>query len=283
MNTDMLNTISQFHGNQQSCRWKLRLLSYNIHVGIPTTRYHHYLTRSWWHILPHPQRLQNLGSIARMIRNFDVVGLQELDAGSVRTGFINQAEYLSEKADFPFRYGKVNRSMGMVAQHAIGVLSRLASTGVSTHSLPGRLAGRSALVVGFGDCDDPLELVLVHLALSTRWRMEQIDYLSEMVRGYRHVILMGDLNCGAHSKEMDLLRKKTNLCLPSPGLPTYPSWKPRRHIDHILVSPSIQVEKVRVLNYLLSDHLPIAMDVSLPDNLGMNVARTSFFTYGTVS
>jgi endonuclease/exonuclease/phosphatase family metal-dependent hydrolase len=283
MNTDTLSTLSQFHGNQKPCGWKLRLLSYNIHVGIPTSRCYHYLTRSWWHILPHPERLQNLGSIARLIRNFDVVGLQELDGGSLRSGFINQTEYLGEKAGFPFRYDKVNRNMGMVAQHTMGVLSRLASTGVSTHCLPSGLPGRSALVVRFGDCDDPLELVLVHLALSTRWRMQQIDYLSKMVRGYRHVILMGDLNCSAHSKEMDLLRKKTNLHLPFSGLPTYPSWKPRRHIDHILVSPSIQVEKVQVLNHSLSDHLPIAMEVSLPDNLGMNVARTSFFTYGKAS
>jgi len=279
MNTDMLSTISQFHDNQKPGAYKLRLLSYNIHVGIATSRYHHYVTRSWGHILPHPQRLQNLGSIARLIRNFDVVGLQELDGGSLRSGFINQAEYLGEKADFPFRYDKVNRNMGMVAQHTMGVLSRLASTGVSMHSLPGRLRGRGALVVRFGDCDDPLELVLVHLALGTRSRMKQIDYLSEVVRGCRHVILMGDLNCGADSKEMDLLRKNTDLRLPIPGLPTYPSWKPKRHIDHILVSPSIQVEMVQVLNYPLSDHLPIAMEVSLPYNLGINLLRSSSFNY----
>lgn len=280
MNTDILTTVSQFHGNQKPGISKLRLLSYNMNMGICTSRYYHYLTRSWRHILPHPRMLQNLWSIARLIRDFDVVGLQELDGGSLRSGFINQTEYLGEKAGFPFRYGKVNRNMGMVAQHTMGVLSRLASTGVSMHSLPGRIRGRGALVIRFGDCEDPLGLVLVHLALGTRSRMKQIDYLSEIVRGYRHVILMGDLNCGANSKEMDLLMKKTDLRLPISQMPTYPSWKPKRHIDHILVSPSIQVEKVQVLNCPLSDHLPIAMEVSLPDNLAMNVAKSSFFTYG---
>jgi endonuclease/exonuclease/phosphatase family metal-dependent hydrolase len=110
--------------------------------------------------------------------------------------------------------------------------------------------------------------------------MKQIDYLSEIVRGFCYVILMGDLNCGANSKEMDLLMKKTDLRPPISQMPTYPSWKPKRHIDHILVSPSIQVEKVQVLNCPLSDHLPIAMEVSLPDKLAMNVAKSSFFNYG---
>ena len=135
MNTDMLSTVSQFHGNQKPGACKLRLLSYNIHIGIATSRYRHYVTRSWGHILPHPQRLQNLRSIARLIRNFDVVGLQELDGGSLRSGFINQAEYLGEKANFPFRYGKVNRNMGMVAQNTIGVLSRLASGHACSRSI----------------------------------------------------------------------------------------------------------------------------------------------------
>ncbi len=273
MNSDMLRGISQLHCNDKPSTCKLKLLSYNIHVGIATSGYHHYLTRSWGHVLSHPQMLENLGSIARLIRDFDVVGLQELDGGSLRSRFINQTEYLGERAEFPFRYDKVNRNMGVVAQHTMGVLSRVPSTEVSWHSLPGRVRGRGALVVRFGDCDDSLELVLVHLALGTRSRMEQIDYLGDVVRGYRHVILMGDLNCEPQSKEMDLLRKTTDLRLPVWGQATYPSWKPKRHLDHILISPSIQVEKVQVLNYPLSDHLPIAIEVSLPDRLGMNVVR----------
>ncbi len=35
---------------------RLRLLSFNIQVGISTQRYHHYLTRGWQHLLPHAGR-----------------------------------------------------------------------------------------------------------------------------------------------------------------------------------------------------------------------------------
>jgi endonuclease/exonuclease/phosphatase family metal-dependent hydrolase len=46
---------------------------------------------------------------------------------------------------------------------------------------------------------------------------------------------------------------------------TFPSWRPQRNIDHILVTPTLQVDNARVLNYSLSDHLPIEMEITLPE------------------
>jgi len=48
---------------------------------------------------------------------------------------------------------------------------------------------------------------------------------------------------------------------------TFPSWKPVRRIDHILTSQSLLVHDVHVLDHLLSDHLPIAMEISLPTDV----------------
>ena len=79
----------------------LRLLSFNIQVGNSTARYRHYLTRSWQHVLPHPERQLNLQRIARMLADFDLVALQEVDGGSLRSGYINQVEHLAQLADFP--------------------------------------------------------------------------------------------------------------------------------------------------------------------------------------
>ena len=44
--------------------------------------------------------LPNLDKIAQLIKEFDIVALQEVDAGSLRSQFINQTEYLAKKADF---------------------------------------------------------------------------------------------------------------------------------------------------------------------------------------
>jgi len=46
---------------------RIQLLSYNIQAGIQTTRYRHYITRSWKHVLPHAQRFSNLDRVAHQI------------------------------------------------------------------------------------------------------------------------------------------------------------------------------------------------------------------------
>ena len=58
---------------------------------------------------------------------------------------------------------------------------------------------------------------------------------------------------------------------PGLGLFAVPSWQSDRQLDHILVSQSITVERVEVLSYAYSDHLPIAMDVRLPKGLRLKV------------
>jgi endonuclease/exonuclease/phosphatase family metal-dependent hydrolase len=246
---------------------KLRLLSYNIQVGIAAAGYRDYIFHGWKHILPHRDRNINLHRIARMIAKFDMVGLLELDSGSLRSGYLNHAEYLAKEGRFPHWYDKVNRSWWSIARHSMGFLSRYEPIEVTRYSLPSRMPGRSALKICYGNRDNPLVLVLVHLSLSRNARLHQMEFVSEIVRGYNHVILMGDMNCSSESRELAMLLGDTKLCMPSSNLYTYPSWNPKRHIDHILVSPSIRINSVEVLNYPLSDHLPISMDVTLPDNV----------------
>lgn len=50
-------------------------------------------------------------------------------------------------------------------------------------------------------------------------------------------------------------------------LKTFPSWRPRRNLDHILVSQPLQVITARVINYPLSDHLPLCMTIELPEGV----------------
>ncbi len=249
-------------------RWpaapRLRLLSYNIQTGIAARGYRHYLMHSWKHVLPDSRRLENLNQIATLIREFDVIGLQEVDGGSLRSGFINQTEYLARRANFPHWYDQTNRNLGLIGQHSISFLSRLQPTEIVEHRLPGRIPGRGTLSVNFGNGDNKLMLLIVHFALGRRARLEQIRYVGTILHQFPHVILMGDLNFRSDSSEMELLLKLSGLREPVHGLYTFPSWRPNRNIDHILVSPSIEIENVRTLNCRFSDHLPIAMDVVVP-------------------
>ena len=246
---------------------RLRLLSYNVQTGIASARYRHYLTNSWRHLVPHPARQLNLDRIASSgLDHFDVVGLQEIDAGSMRTSFVNQARYLAERAGFPYWHVQTNRRLGNLARHSNGVLARLRPREVADYKLPG-LPGRGALLARFGRREHYLALFVVHLALGRRARIRQLDFLAELTSDHRNVVMMGDFNCTIDSPEMRRLVRNTALFIPDEELHTFPSWQPLRRIDHILVSPSIDVRHAYVPKWLVSDHLPIAMEVDVP--LGM--------------
>ncbi|MCK5091036.1 MAG: endonuclease/exonuclease/phosphatase family protein [Gammaproteobacteria bacterium] len=246
---------------------RLRLLSYNIQVGSTVNAYRQYITKSWEHILPSSGRMENLSHIARMVSDYDLVGLQEVDAGSLRSGFINQTEYLADKARFPFWHHQTNRKIGRIAQHSNGFMSKFKPAEIYTHKLPGTIRGRGVLCARFGGKEESLIVIILHLALGKRSRMQQMSYISELAQEHEHVIIMGDMNCRSDSPEIMTLQKKANLCEPVHDLHTFPSWAPERNIDHILVSPSLKVESIHVLNHTFSDHLPIAMDVILPDTV----------------
>jgi len=245
---------------------RLRLLSFNIQVGNSTQSYRHYLTRSWQHVLPHKGRAGNLDKIGDLLSDFDLVALQEADGGSLRSGYINQVKYLAQQGEFPYWYQQLNRNLGRLAQHSNGVLSRLRPTAIEDHPLPGP-AGRGAILVRFGTGPDALAVVVMHLALGTKVRNLQLAYNRELVSGYQHQVLMGDMNTNA----TDLLQTSPlrDLGLLAPQMQaTFPSWRPQRCLDHILLSPSLTLERVQVLDQPISDHLPVAVEIRLPGMVG---------------
>jgi len=242
----------------------IRLLTFNIQVGINTSSYHHYLTRSWQHFLPNRRRIENLDRIATLLSQYDVVALQECDGGSLRSGYINQVQYLAEAAGIPYWYQQLNRNLGQIAQHSNGLLSRFRPLDVTEHKLPGVIPGRGAIIARYGAEDDPLVLVLMHLSLSKSAQQRQLGYIRELIADYRHVVLMGDMNAHAEQLLTRTPLKETDL-IPLPDTAhSFPSWRPEKALDHILVSPSLEIRRSEVVSYPVSDHLPIAMDVALP-------------------
>ena len=93
----------------------LRVLSANIQAGSSTRRYSDYVTRSWSHALPAGGKRGSLDVIAQLASGHDIVGLQESDPGSLRSGFTNQTHYLAQRAGFHYWTHQPNRSVGGVA------------------------------------------------------------------------------------------------------------------------------------------------------------------------
>jgi len=244
---------------------RLRLLSFNIQVGISTEGYRHYLTRSWQHLLPHSGRAINLQRIGELLEGYDLVALQEVDGGSLRSDYINQVERLAHLGAFPYWYQQLNRNLGRFAQHSNGVLSRLQPRELEDHPLPGP-SGRGAILLRFGDTPDALMVVVMHLALGGRVRARQLAYIRELIGDCRHVVLMGDMN--THATELLEVSPLRDLGLLAPQVQaTFPSWRPQRCLDHILLSPGLALERVEVLPLPISDHLPVAVEIRLPDAL----------------
>jgi len=251
----------------------LRLLSFNIQAGTTTARYRHYVTHSWRQVLPHSARIENLDAISEFVSAFDMVGLQEADSGSLRSGFINQSKYIAAHAGMPFWCHQSNRKVGSVAYAGNGFLSRFEPDAVEEHRLPGVIPGRGTLLARFGSGSNGLDIAVVHLALGKRARAQQLKFLSRELDSGRHLVVMGDFNTSAGSELVRDFCETMALTAPTDGLASYPAWQPQRAIDHILLSDSLNARTARVCDAPFSDHLPIALEIDWPEGLELPAAR----------
>jgi endonuclease/exonuclease/phosphatase family metal-dependent hydrolase len=245
----------------------LRLLSYNIQAGQSVKRYREYVTRGWQNVLPHPSKRRNLVEVATLVAGYDLVALQEADAGSLRSGFQNQVQWLAEKAGFPFWSHQANRRVARLSESSNGLLSRFEPSAMIDHRLPGAIPGRGALEAVYGNGASSLRVIVAHLALTPRARRTQLAYLAEIIGDHAHVVLMGDFNCTIDGGELRPLFAKTALLPPALAPSTFPSWRPKRAIDHILVAGQLKPLALEVPLVHASDHLPIALTVELPHSL----------------
>lgn len=240
----------------------IRLLSSNIQAGSRTRAYREYVTRSWSHVLPNG-KAANLDDLAKLTSQFDIVGLQESDPGSLRSGFDNQSHVLAELAKFPFHSHQANRRIGRIAGSGNALLSRLEPTEMLDYVLPGRLAGRGVLIATFGTGKQAWQLAVTHLSLGVKSRQLQCNFLADLFSENRRLILMGDFNCEAEAPEMQVLYRRTRLQAPAMKINTFPSWAPTRSLDHVLCA-GFEVSDYSTVVAAGSDHLGVAVSLKDP-------------------
>jgi endonuclease/exonuclease/phosphatase family metal-dependent hydrolase len=245
-------------------RARLKLLSFNIQVGLHTKHYGHYVTRALLHVMPSKTMHHNLDRIAEMMGDYDFVAIQEADAGSLRSHYVNQMEYLARRAGFNHFGLSVTRNLRPVAQHCLGYLSRSEPKKTVEHVLPSSIPGRRAMTIELGADLGSLTLLIAHLSLGPRTQSRQLHFLTDLVPHERPSALIGDLNCGPEALRCHPGLLRTGLWV-SAGTPaTFPSWAPKRCLDHILVSPQITVKKLVALPHTFSDHRPLAAEIEVP-------------------
>lgn len=219
--------------------------------------------------------------IARVIEqcDADVIALQELDVRRKRSGEIDQAHVIAKLVEMDHHFHPVIR----LAEEQFGdaVLSHLPMNLVRCGALPRlndppALEPRGAIWVELLLNGHPIQLINTHLGLKPPERLMQIEELLgpnwlAHPDCERPLILCGDLNANPFSKSYRLLASKLRdaQCGLNGHRPraTFFSNAPFNRIDHVFVSPGVQVQKIEVLRNNLtrvaSDHLPLVVTLAI--------------------
>lgn len=221
----------------------------------------------------------------------DILALQEVDRGQPRSAKTDQAEVVADELGAPWwrfaptlsgtplkwtRADPSDESIG--SGYGVALVSRLRvlhwdvrSYPAAPVSLPLRVVGRrglarvpdqprvalAAIVVG---PDGPFTVAATHLSFVPGWNARQLRAITRWLATMPAPrVLAGDLNLpgrvpGSLTGWIDLARA-----------PTYPSWRPRAQLDHILAAGigSDAVSAATALRLPVSDHCGLVVDVDV--------------------
>jgi endonuclease/exonuclease/phosphatase family metal-dependent hydrolase len=208
----------------------------------------------------------------------DIVALQELDVGRARTGHVDQAHEIAKRLDMACHF----HAALTVEEERYGdaILTCFPERLVQVGPLPGydrlrALEPRGALWVEVEIGGRAVQVINTHLGLVPREQQIQAAWLAGPAwLGHPHCtgprILLGDFNATGASLVYRTLTGKLaaarNLVKRAERTPTstFPSPLPVLRIDHLFVSPEIEVGAVFApfdpLTRIASDHLPLVMD-----------------------
>ncbi len=240
----------------------MKFLTYNIQAAIGTKHYLDYGIKAHKQLVHTREKWYGLLQIARLIRQYDVVCLQEVDLGGLRSDFNNQAAQLQSLSKHPYMISQTNRTVGYLSIHGNAILSRYPLKLIDDIQLPGKIAGRGVLIAQACIDDRTYTIVNTHLSLGVQDQIMQFNLLYEKLRFCNHVILSGDFNCRLTSAHFEEFIHNSGLqAATDDQLLSFPSWKPKKSLDHILTSSDLKVTDCHTLTQQFSDHLAIAADV----------------------
>ena len=211
--------------------------------------------------------------------NPDIVALQELDVGRARTGGVDQAHEIGRRLDMACHF----HAALQVEEELYGdaILTAYPERLIQTGPLPGygpipALEPRGALWVEVDIDGKTVQIINTHLGLVPKEQQHQARWLAgpswlDHPRRTGPTILLGDFNATATSVVYRTLAAKLaaarGLSPHKRSTSTFPSPLPVLRIDHVFVSPEIQVHDVAApfapLTRVASDHLPLVMDFSV--------------------
>ncbi|MGC1304375.1 MAG: endonuclease/exonuclease/phosphatase family protein [Caulobacteraceae bacterium] len=213
----------------------------------------------------------------------DVVALQELDVGRARSGRVDQAHEIASRLGMRFHFNSAFRVEE--EQYGDAVLTTLPERLVKVGPLPtllrARLERRGALWIAVTVGGAELQVINTHLGLVPMEQRVQVEcllgeaWLSHPERRGA-TVLLGDFNATSRYAAYRALTGRLRDVQRGPdgkrirrqrSVRTFPSRAPLLRIDHMFVTPDVEVLSVHApdgpLARMASDHLPLVVDVKL--------------------
>jgi endonuclease/exonuclease/phosphatase family metal-dependent hydrolase len=227
----------------------LKVMTYNIHHANP----------------PSKVGLIDLDAIAEVIKkeNPDLVGLQEVDRFTKRSGNIDEAKILAEKTGMNFQFFKAIDHDG--GDYGVAILSKYPIANGSQLALP-QVAKGEPRVLSYAKIVLPNKASFIfantHLD-ATRPDSNRVaqmkSILAELEKKKEPIILVGDLNCEYKAEPIALLDKQFKRSCTASCAHTIPQDFPKKTIDYIaLKNADWNVSAYYVVpEVYASDHRPV--------------------------
>jgi len=243
----------------------MRLLLYNIRYAVGGGASMHMPIPGAGYVLGNQAVLPE---ITRFIKSLDpdVVGLIEVDTGSIRSRNVNQAEKIAAdlgmNTSYETKYGarSLNKMLPIVRKQGNAFMAAPRVHGERFHYFD---TGIKRLIIEL-EMDD-FAIFLVHLSLKYRHRHLQLRRLYDLIQETKKpVVVAGDFNTFWGENEIYLFKKAAGLTSANTdSIPTYPSRAPRKELDFVLYQDGVNVTGFEVPDVRHSDHLPLVCDFEL--------------------
>ena len=220
--------------------------------------------------------LYGLENVARVIEEArpDVVALQEVDIGAMRSGRVDQPAQLAEATGLPYRaYFQATTKSG--GAYGVALLSRFPLDQQFQYPLPGpsgaepRTLGQ--VVVRFGGQEVSLYVThLIQMPFRDEARAAQTKAIAGILAAdFRPKVLLGDFNDFANAAALAPLRTQLQDVFAAVGegpagtLPLPLPFRPECRIDYIFACKSFVPRTSRVIRVKASDHFPVLAELEL--------------------
>jgi endonuclease/exonuclease/phosphatase family metal-dependent hydrolase len=240
----------------------MRLLLYNIRYGVGAGASMHMPLPGAGYLLGNQTVLPDIMAFIKST-DPDIVGLIEVDTGSIRSRKVNQAETIAAElgmnSSFETKYGakSINKVLPILRKQGNAFLAAPRVHGETFHYFD---TGIKRLIIEL-EMDD-FAVFLVHLSLKYRHRHLQLRKLYDLITETKKpVIVAGDFNTFWGENEIYLFMRAAGLRSANVGgMPSYPSRSPRKELDFILYQDGINVSNFEIPQVRFSDHLPLVCD-----------------------